>query len=417
MRQYGVRFAVATVFVSSVGMLSTGCAQDCVEPSSDSQDSVQQAFLDASDGDTICLGSGNFAGFDKEITLSADNVTVQGQGMDDTVLDFSGQVGANGIKITGDGVTIEDLQVKNTPGDGIRADVVDDITFRRVKVTWEDEDLNSHGAYGLYPVGCNNVLVEDSVAEGARDAGVYVGQSNDIMVQGTEASLNVAGIEIENSFRAEVRDNYAHNNVGGLLIFNLPGLNQSGGDETKAYDNLLEANNTPSFAEAGTAVSAVPRGTGLILLAAQKSDIHDNDIRDNEGAGVLMLHCHQALFGNGCNDESYDPIPRGNWIHDNTFTNNGEDPPDFIIDMLGGDQGNIDLPVPELFWDGGYEGCPGADLAQVPAADLNCFSDNKRADGSAVEFVNFNICDSLTNQSNDIGPMDCTHEGIAPMGE
>ncbi len=413
--------SIATTLGGAVVGLSgcgDGIPEGCdawVRATSDAQDAVQKAFTGAADGDVICLEQGDFGGFEAENTLGADEVTVQGQGMDATVLDFDGQEGANGIKVTGDGVTIKDLQVKNTPGDGIRGDVVDDITFERVKVLWEAEDGLSHGAYGLYPVGSNGVHIKDCVVEGARDAGIYVGQSNDIMVEGNEAAFNVAGIEIENSFRAEVRDNHAHDNVGGLLIFNLPGLEQASGAQTKAYDNLLEGNNTPSFAEMGTAVAAVPRGTGLLLLAAQESDIHDNVIKDNDGAGVMLMHCHSTLFGAGCNDAAYDPFPRGNWIHDNTFTNNGTDPPDFIIDMLGGDMGNIDLPVPELFWDGGYEGCPGAEIDSVPSDDLNCFSGNESDSG--VDFVNFNFCDGLANQSMEIGPMACEHDGLEPMGD
>lgn len=416
------RLMAGLTLIGAFGIGSSGCADGIPEgcdawitASADAQDEIQRAFINAADDDVICLEQGDFSGFEKEITVSADGVTITGQGMDATVLDFDGQEGANGIKITGDGVTIKDLQVKNTPGDGIRADVVDDITFERVKVTWEAEDGLSHGAYGLYPVGCDGVTIRDSVAEGARDAGVYVGQSSNIVVEGTEAAHNVAGIEIENSFDAEVRGNHAHENVGGLLIFNLPGLQQASGGRTKAFDNVLEANNTPSFAEAGTAVAAVPRGTGLILLAAQGSDIHDNQIRDNDGAGVLVMHCSTVLFNSGCNDPEYDKFPRGNWIHDNVFTGNGNKPPDFIVDMLGGDMGNIDLPIPEIFWDGGYEGCPAAGIDSVPTDDLNCFSGNTSDTG--VDFVNFNICDGLMNQSNDIGPMDCTHAGLPPMDQ
>jgi parallel beta-helix repeat protein len=413
-----MRLSTAVALASAAAWLSACRAGDCdreVEPSADAQDSVQAAFSAAAPGDVVCLGKGRFSGFESELTISADDVEIRGAGREATILDFAGQQAANGIEITGNGVTITDLYVTDTPGDGIRAQQVDDVTFRTVRVDWSAEDGLSHGAYGLYPVGCDGVTIEGCVVYGARDAGIYVGQSRDIVVEANEAAWNVAGIEIENSHEAEVFDNYAHHNVGGLLIFDLPGLADPSGEHTKAHHNVLERNNTASFAEPGTAVAAVPRGTGLVMLAASAADVHDNEIRENDGAGLILLHCHTALFGDGCNDPAYDPMPRGNWIHDNTFTGNGTDPPTFIIDMLGGDQGQIDLPVPAMFWDGGYPGCPGESLDGVPAADLNCFSDNVLADGDPATFVNFNLCDDFQNQSTELGEMACEHEGLPSL--
>lgn len=393
---------------------------DCtvtVEASDDAQDAVQLAFIEAEEGDVICLGAGTFRGFQTEITMSVDDVTIQGAGMEDTVLDFATQEsGGNGILLTGDNVTIQDMTVKNTPGDGIRASMVDNITFRRIFSTWEDPDRSKHGAYALYPVGCSGVLIEDSVASESRDAGIYVGQSTNIVVRNSEAFDNVAGIEIENSDDAEVYDNYAHDNTGGFLVFDLPGLEKADGARTKAYDNQFVNNNTENFAKPGTVVEAVPPGTGVLLLANNLADIHDNDISDNNGAAVLMVHCHPALLGAGCEDPNYDPFPKGNYIHHNTLDNNGTDPNQFSIDLLAGVWTPADGPAPELVWDGGVEGCPTATLDDIPVEDHNCFFENT-ANGAPARYANFDLCGSFASPSTEMGVLNCEGMTLPKTGD
>src|SRR5699024_2527168 len=91
-----------------------------------------------------------------------------------------------------------------------------------VATVWEGEPDSANGAYGLYPVESANVLIEDSYVRGSADAGVYVGQSDRIVVRNNIAEWNVAGMEIENSTNADMYSNIARHNTGGLLVFDLP---------------------------------------------------------------------------------------------------------------------------------------------------------------------------------------------------
>jgi hypothetical protein len=143
---------------TGTAMLPAGCDL-FVTPGEDDQTAVQEAFIDAVAGQTVCLDAGTFR-FTRQLSLDADGVTVRGEGGDMTILDFSAQIsGANGMQITGNGVTIADLQVFDTPGDGIRGDKIDDITFEGVQVIWPDVASLDNGAYGLYPVQCNGVTI------------------------------------------------------------------------------------------------------------------------------------------------------------------------------------------------------------------------------------------------------------------
>lgn len=367
------------------------------EPSPDGNnfEVVQALFSEAEEGDVLCLAAGDYPGITDEVIVSVNNVTIRGAGQDDTILDFAEQLdGGNGIKVVADGVTFEDLQVKNTPGDGIRGDQVDDITFLRIKVLWEDEDLTTHGAYGLYPVGCNNVSIIDSTVIGSRDAGHYVGQSNNVMVRGSLAYQNVAGVEIENCYDAWVFENEAYDNTAGLLVFDLPGLEQGDGARTRFYNNNVHENNFENFAIGGT-VSEVPSGTGVVILAANDVEVDNNEINDHKTVGVLVLHYAELLFG-AADDPDYDIFNRGIHVHDNTFTNIGYAPEAVIADFLGGGEG------PELLWDGAKPDC--ADTFE-PGEEV-CMHSNTSTDGT-VDYFNLDFCGSFQNQSSDPAQVDC----------
>ncbi len=126
------------------------------------------------------------------------------------------------------------------------------LTVQGVRVEWTNGPATDNGAYGLYPVGCFDVLIENSVVIGASDAGIYVGQSEQIVVRNNLVQYNVAGIEIENSKYADVYLNRATHNTGGILVFDLPNLPKQGGRQTRVFMNYLDANDTPNFAKAAS---------------------------------------------------------------------------------------------------------------------------------------------------------------------
>ena len=199
---------------------------------------LKEAFISATPGTVIELPEGTFH-FDDEIILNTSHVTLRGKGMDKTVLSFANQPsGAQGILVQADAFAVMDLAVEDTAGDGIKMEGSNGVVVQRVRVEWTRGPDETNGAYGLYPINCDNVLIEDSVVLGASDAGIYVGQSRDIVVRRNRAEFNVAGIEIENSVGADVYDNLATNNTGGILVFDMPNLTQAG-HHTRVFNNRV----------------------------------------------------------------------------------------------------------------------------------------------------------------------------------
>jgi parallel beta-helix repeat protein len=375
-------------------VLPEGCTA-AVDPSADDQTAVQTALIEAAEGSTVCLMKGTFT-FASELSLTVNNVTIRGAGQDATVLEFKDQtVGGNGLLITSDGVTVESLTVQNTPGDGIRANDVSDIHFKNVTVRWDEASSLKNGAYGLYPVGSEGVRIEGCVVSGARDAGIYVGQSKNILVAESEAFGNVAGIEIENSSDAEVRGNKAHDNTGGILVFNLPNLPVQDGRRSNVHDNIIENNNLENFAAPGTTVSTVPRGSGLMILSSDENEFHKNMITGNVSVGILVLS-YSDLIGKP-NDPDFDIYPQGNWFHDNTFSGNGTMSADAVKLLIPLD------PVPDIVWDG----CEDPDAVNMNNALTNCASNN----GSAT-FYNMDYCKTAGGPSQDISKVTCEHAAL-----
>ena len=283
------------------------------------QKRFQRQFIEIPDDSVIRLPAGIFL---LEGSLWLDdkrNVVIRGAGQDKTILDFSAQVsGAEGIKIThSDRITIEDLTVQNTKGDGIKAQLVEGITFRNVKTAWTRGPHKKNGGYGLYPVQCTNVLIDRCTATGASDAGIYIGQSRYIVVRNSTAYENVAGIEIENSLHADVYDNEVYQNTGGILVFDLPDLIQKKGGYVRVFNNTIRDNNHKNFAPKGNIVGKVPPGTGLMILATRHVEAFENRIINNITAGTAIISYH--MTENPINDSTYYPYPTDIYVHDNHY--------------------------------------------------------------------------------------------------
>jgi parallel beta-helix repeat protein len=375
-----------------------------IAPGENDQDALQSALVEASEGSVICLTPGTF-NFHSEIYLKTSHLTIKGAGRDETILDFSGQIyGANGINNRGDYFTIRDLTVLNTRGDGIRATSVRNVAFINVAVIWEAEADTGNGAYGIYPVQSQNVLVDNCYVQGASDAGIYVGQSKNIIVKNNEAFGNVAGIEIENSTDADVYGNHTHGNTGGLLIFDLPNHPVKDGKRTRAHDNLIEDNNLKNFAPSGV-VKNVPPGTGIIVLASDNNEIYGNTVKNNSSLGIVLIMYHETIFGS-YKDEAFDPYCDGNYVHDNTLENNGAQPQSIAYALLSG------TAIPNLAWGG----CVHPDKDGSDPAIRNCFENN-----DATDYIMFNLCgeEALSPEGfdYDIGPVSCSHEKLPQMAD
>lgn len=281
-------------------------------------------FIEAKEGETIEIPEGFYEMNTQLILDKVNKVTIKGAGMYNTVMSFKNiKTGGEGMKIAGDGIILQDFTVMDAPGDCIKTQHCNSITFRGVNTTWTNDKNSKNGTYGIYPVQCKNVLVEKCEVSHSRDAGIYVGQSENIIVRDNYVFENVAGIEIENSDNAEVYNNLAENNTGGILIFNLPGLPKAFGSRTKVYNNTLKENNHENFAEVsngqnGNAVTMIPPGSGIIVLAGNEVEIFNNKILNHKTYSIAIASYHITELPIP-NHPGWSPFTTNISVHDNTF--------------------------------------------------------------------------------------------------
>jgi parallel beta-helix repeat protein len=319
-------------------------AKDMVEAGPNAQERLQSALLDAKPGDTVRIGAGRFELTDG-LSLDVNGVTVRGAGADRTVLSFKGQLGAGeGLLVTSDDVVLRDFAVEDSKGDGIKSKGADRIVYKNVRVEWTGGPRASNGAYGVYPVESEDILIDGVTVSGASDAGIYVGQSNRIIVRNSTARYNVAGIEIENSGLAEVTNNLATHNTGGILVFDLPALPKRGAGFVTLSGNRVIDNDTPNFAPPGNTVATVPTGTGVLVMAENDVTVWNNEFSGNGTANIMVVAYRQPFA-----DKAYDPYPRNIRLVGNKHGRAG-----FAPAMPGGKQLAQALggTLPPVFWDG-----------------------------------------------------------------
>ncbi|MBV8052677.1 MAG: right-handed parallel beta-helix repeat-containing protein, partial [Acidobacteriaceae bacterium] len=225
------RFTLCLITIAT--LLLSSCGKSAPE---NFQKTLQEKLISAKPGDVIDLPEGKFH-FANTLSLTVNGVTLRGKGMDKTILSFAGQAtGAEGLLVKANDFTIEDMAVEDTAGDALTIQEGSNITVRRVRTEWTRGPNSANGPYGIYPVSCRNLLVEDSVAKGAADAGIYVGQSENVVLRRNRSEFNVDGYEIENSENVDAYENVATHNSGGMGIFNLPNLPRQGGRNVRAFN-------------------------------------------------------------------------------------------------------------------------------------------------------------------------------------
>ncbi|KWS04520.1 right handed beta helix region family protein [Lysobacter capsici AZ78] len=391
----------ASVLALAVAALTAACGPEQAQHTPTAQvaagdasfaDTFRTRLLDAKDGDVIEVPAGRYT-FDRSLTLRVDGVTIRGAGPDKSVLSFKGQkAGAEGLLVNASRFTLENIAIEDSKGDGLKVNEGEHITIRNVRVEWTGGPSTKNGAYGLYPVKTRNVLIENSVAIGASDAGIYVGQSRDVIVRNSRAEFNVAGIEIENTVNADVYDNVATNNTGGILVFNMPALSQQGG-AIRVFKNKVFKNNTANFGAKGTPVASVPAGSGMVVNSNDDVEIFDNDISDNATTNIIVSSVYSTGYKDDKAAKDFDPYPERISIYGNRLSGGGDSPDGLDLKALKTAIYGLSGHFPDVLWDG----YANKDRKEGPQICIRDVSGVVNADGPG----------GYKNPSQDTKPYEC----------
>jgi parallel beta-helix repeat protein len=395
--------------------LAAGCGESAKLPphalSADDtafQQKLQEQFLDAKAGTVIEIPAGKFA-LNRVLTLRANGVTIRGAGSDKSILSFKNEIsGPEGMLVYASDFTIEHLAIEDSKGDGLKINDGENITIRDVRVEWTDGSKTTNGAYGIYPVKSKNVLIEDSSSFGASDAGIYVGQSQNVIVRRNRAEKNVAGIEIENTIGADVYENTATGNSGGILVFNMPNLSQPG-NSTRIFKNKSIENNLANFAAKGAAVASVPSGSGVVVNSNSKVEIFDNDIADNHTANLIISSYYSTNYYNRPGvDPKYDPYPRAIYVYGNRFKGGGDSPDGMQLKTLKVAMFGLNGHYPDVLWDG-YQDSKNLVNGLPPADERICIQNGN------VEVLNADGPNKFKNPKVDKTSFQCELPKLAAV--
>ncbi|MCI4667887.1 MAG: right-handed parallel beta-helix repeat-containing protein [Bacteroidia bacterium] len=368
---------------------------------------LQTKFIMAEAGDTIHIPAGNFVSSGAISMDEKKKVVVKGAGMDKTTISFKGQTdGAEGFRIDNSkDIVLMGMTLQDAKGDLIKVMNTTGIFMFDVKVEWTGKPKKTNGAYGFYPVSCTNVVIDGCVAIGASDAGIYVGQSHNIVVMNSVAHHNVAGIEIENSTMADVRNCEAYENTGGLLVFDLPDLPKKAGGNVRLYNNKVHDNNYKNFAPKGNSVAFVPPGTGIIILAASNVEVYNNEIINNQSFSTSIVSYY--MTERPINDKEYYPYPTAIYIHDNTFERENTKPilkhklSLLTFKMFKKNQ-------PHIWYDGILDKDKTGKDGLYTSEHQICVRNNKNG-----SFVNLDAENNFKNTSQDASIYDCERNSLS----
>lgn len=341
-------------------------------------DSIRQAVASASAGDTILVQPGVYH---EGAPGDANAVTITKAGLQVIGLSSSGQpvvleassgqsygfwvspsdsagaaaegdperppCGTSGARLSG--FALRGFTLRNFTGHGAHLACVDDFVLA-------ENSASNNTVYGLFPVLSNRGRVVNNVVENIpTDAAIYVGQSEDVVVDGNVARDSLIGIEVENSKSCVVSNNDVYGNTNGILVDVLPNLAVKAQETTRLVGNRVHDNNSPNTSTGGDTAALLP-GIGIFLLGADTTTVAFNSVTGNQlsGISVISFCTASALSGLGCTGIDIDPSPDGNQIMNNLVVGNATVPfPDPTVDALRAD----------LSWDG--------------SGSNNCWSDNQ----------------------------------------
>ena len=297
-------------------------------------ESIQAVIDQAIPGDTVVVMPGVYH---EALKVNVVNLTLLGEPDANgqwPILDGQGQMDT-AVLATANFFTVEQFQIRNYTGNGVKTDNIYGAYYHNLFIT-------NPGQYGVFPVQNTHVVIQNVKVSGAKDAGIYVGQSRDVLVEFSEASHNNGGIEIESCVNSEVLNNDVHDNTLGILVWNSPeeDVFAKEGRNTKVINNRVENNNSATIATEEF-LQSIPPGIGILVFMTGPTEVARNTISGNDSAGVGVAQA--SIIFNDTSKFTVPLIPEQTWLHDNQYANNGNHPAGFIV--------QAHFPGADILWD------------------------------------------------------------------
>jgi parallel beta-helix repeat protein len=239
------------------------------------------------------------------------------------------------VLASGNNFVVSGLEIRNYKGNGVVVNKAKNATFKNLV-------CQNTGKYGVYPVLCEGVLVDGCVVSDVWDAGDYAGQCHNVVIENCESYRNTIGIETENCVNVLMANNSAHHNSLGLLVVLLPDLPTTVASDARVINNRVLDNNYPNLSPPGNTVNLVEPGNGIVVNAADNTEVTRNEVRGHGSYGIAMYALTDVFPPE--HKLNVEPNPDGNYIHHNALKENGG--------KVSKRMQALGAPGGDLFWSG-----------------------------------------------------------------
>lgn len=239
-----------------------------------------QAAVDAADpGDLILVAPGVYA---EAVDVETENLTIRGRDRNRVVLDGGFEL-ENGIRALVDGVAVENVTARNYTSNGFFWTGVDG--YRGSYLT-----AYRNGDYGIYAFDSVNGQIDNSLASGSPDAGVYVGECFpcNVVIDNVISQYNGLGYSGTNSGG----DLYI---VNSTFRYNRAGIVPNSGSyelcypgrETTVVGNLVYDNNETDNPAIDVALLA--HGNGILVAGGVRNQVERNRVWGHDRTGIGLV--------------------------------------------------------------------------------------------------------------------------------
>lgn len=254
---------------------------------------IQAAIDAASEGDTILIGSGHYAGGDQVIPggsgrralaiVSTPGLRIRGESR--TGVDLDGlNTTTVGIEVLADRVVVENLTGHNYKDHAIHWTGVTGY-WGRYLTTY------NNGLYGLFAFGSRCGEFSYSYGSGNADSAFYIGECFpcDARIHHVDAQENGLGYSGTNAGgNLVIRDSIWKNNSLGIVPNSLDSeARPPQRNMTIGPNNIIDSNN--NLTAPGVGIQALYYGVGIALAGGQSNVVYGNTITDNATAGVVLV--------------------------------------------------------------------------------------------------------------------------------
>lgn len=321
-----------------------------IRPGPDADARLQQAFAEARAGDAIVIRQGVYT-VTAGLRLTADRVTVRGDGPDRTILNFSNQ-GRQGAALTilSDTVTLRDFAVDDPRGEGVSALGADGLEIQNLRIGWANPPAAEADALAVADAA--NVVVARAVLFGAPGAGLRLSGVRNAIVRETVSTGSGAGLALHNVRAVDVNSSRFSTNAFGVLVRDRPGAASGESSEVRIFRNRIENNaaGRPTGPDAAGGL-APSTGVGIAVMGARGVWVQENVIAEHPTVGVLLMGDPEVA-----DDPSFGALPRDVAIVYNSFGRSGYAPAGGMSVFDGAD----------IVWDGAEIFVAGGQVRSVP---------------------------------------------------